>query len=274
MPIELWRETHPIEGPIFKLKWAEKHLKTIDEYLIKYEALNPTSMVCKLNADKTFYECSLSSLTPPFLDFGIAIGEFSYQVRSAMDHIIYALAEFPASLSPRDLDRAERTTSFPISLVRNDSFIDSQIQYVRASIRPAVRKVVDAVQPYQRGNRDQARTDPLALLDEVNRIDKHRVFRGTKVNIHIDRANIAPGIKVLATGSTNHGDVFAWIPANLDPKVEFYPRVSFEVVLPVIGPSGGMVRMGSLGIVHNCVRNFILPQFVSFFDPLPPSVLI
>ena len=249
MELEGWRETHPLEGPLLKLKWAEKHLKTIDEYLIKYEALNPTSMVCNLNADKTFYEYSLRSLMPPFLDFGIAIGEFSYQVRSAMDHIIYALAEFPATLTPRELDRAERTTSFPIS-------------------------IVDAVQPYQRGNRNQARSDPLALLDEINRIDKHRVFRGPKVTININRADIAPGIKVLATGIAKHGDVFAWIPADLDPKVEFYPRVSTEVVLPVTGPSGRKIQMESLRIIHNRVRNSILPQFVRFFDPLPSSVKI
>lgn len=274
MDFELWRESHPLEGPIFKLKRAQKHLETIDDYLARYDGLNPTSMVCRLNADKTFYECTLQSLTPPFLDFGIAIGEFSYQVRSALDHIIYALAEFPDSLSERERDRAERSTSFPISLVPNDTFIDSQLRYVRGLIRSDVRKIIDGVQPYTRGDRNQARMDPLALLDELNRVDKHRVFRSPEVGIHIERTNIDPGIDIMATGSAKHGEVFARIPANIDPKVEFYPRVSSEVVLPVTGPSGGKIRMESLGIIHNCVRNLILPKFVRFFDSLPASVQI
>ncbi len=274
MELERWREPHPLEGPILKLKRAQKHLETIDEYLTKYESLNPTSMVCKLNVSETFYEYSLISIFPPFLDFGIAIGEFSYQVRSALDHIIYALAEFSTTLTDRARDRAERSTSFPICLVPNDSFIDNQLQHVRGSIRPDVRRIVDSVQPYKRGNRNQARADPLALLDELNRVDKHRVFRSPLVNINIKRTDLAPGIKTIATGSANHGDVFAWIPANLDPKVEFDPRVSCEVVLPITGPSGGMIRMESLGIIHNRVREFILPKFAGFFDPLPPSVKI
>ena len=272
MELELWREPHPLEGPVLKLKRAKKHLETIDEYLIRYEALNPTRMLCKLNADETFYECTLLSLMPPFLDFGIAIGEFSYQIRSALDHIIYALAEFPATLTDRQRDSAERKTSFPIMLGRDDSFIDRQLSFVKAAIRADVRRIVDAEQPYQRGNRNQARADPLALLDELNRVDKHRIFRTPEVGINIDRTNLAPGIKILAMGSVKHGDVFAWIPANLDPKVEFYPRVSMEVVLPITGPSGGPVRMESLSIVHDRVRNIILPQFVRFFDPLPLSV--
>lgn len=274
MEFERWREPHPLEGPIFKLKRAEKHLETIDDYLAKYEALNPTSFICKLNADETFYECTLHSLTPPFLDFGIAIGEFTYQVRSSLDHIIYALADFPASLTERDRDNAERLTSFPITLVPNDDFIDGRVKYVRGLIRSDVRKVVDGVQPYKRGNIDQARTHPLALLDELDRFDKHRVFRTLEVTVHINRKGLAHGIKTVAMGSVKNGEIFAWIPANLDPKIEFYPRVAKDVVLPVTGPSGGKVKMESLGIVHNYVRNNILPRFVRFFDPLPANVVI
>ena len=231
-------------------------------------------MLCKLNADETFDECILLSLMPPFLDFGIAIGEFSYQIRSALDHIIYALAEFPTTLTARERDKAERSTRFPITLSPNDSFIDAQLSFVKASIRDDVRRIVDAEQPYQRGNRDQARADPLALLDELNRVDSHRIFRTPKVGIHIDRTNLAPGITILAMASVNHGDVFARISANLDPKIEFYPRVSKEVMLPVTGPSGGQIRMESLCLVHDRVRSIILPQFVRFFDPLPPSVTL
>ncbi len=274
MELERWREPHPLEGPVLKLKRAQKHLETINEYLAKYESLDPTSMVCELNADETFYECRLISLFPPFLDFGIAIGEFSYQVRSALDHIIYALAEFPTTPTDRDRDRAERSTGFPIRLVPNDSFIDRQLKYVRASIKPDVRRLVESLQPYKRGNRKQARADPLVLLDELNRVDKHRVFRSPLTNINIDQADLAPGIRATTAGSANHGDVFAWIPANLDPKVEFYPRVSYEVVLPITGPKGGMIRMENLGTIHSHVRGYILPKFVGFFDPLPPNVKI
>ncbi|HEY4684640.1 MAG TPA: hypothetical protein VII57_01205 [Dehalococcoidia bacterium] len=275
MNLEPWRDQHPLEGPFLKLERAEKHLKTIDEYLAKFEAFNPHRVSFKLDSGEAFYEARLHAIFPPFLDFWTIIGEFCYQVRSALDHIVYALAVFPPTLSEAQRAKAERDTAFPIGLERqaNDSGVRNRLIWIPKAAREDAFKIIDAVQPYKRGDRLSAFDDPLALLDELSNLDKHRLFKLLPVTIRINLVDLAPGIKTTNSGSPNHGDVIAWIPAHLNPEVEFHPRLTAEVVLPVTR-HGGHVKMPSLGVIHNRVRHDILPEFKKFFGPLPPSVKI
>ncbi len=268
MVLEPWRDQHPLEGPFLKLQRAQKHLETLDEYLVKFEALQPHGLSAQLDADQSFHEVRLQAMFGPFLDFWTIIGEFCYQVRSSLDQIIYALAVFPDSMSERDRSRAERETAFPIGLIRqkNDSGVRGRLIHIPKPSRERVFKIVDSVQPYQRGDRDAANLDPLALLDELNILDKHRTFKLLPVTVHIDLIDLAPGIRTISLGSAGHGDIIAWVPANLDPEVDFYPRVTVEVVLPVTR-HGGFVHMSNLGLIHNRMRDEILPQFKQFFWP-------
>ena len=275
MTLERWRDQHPLEGPFIKLKRAEKHLDEIDRLNKVFVELDPHGVSSQLNADKTFYECRLHAIFPPFLDFWTYVGEFCYQVRSSLDHIIYALSVFPDTLSKRDRTKAEKDTGFPISLMRtvNDSSIKGRLTWVPTKIYEAVFRVVDDEQPYQRGDSLAAFDDPLALLDELGNLDKHRLFKLLPVSLSINLEGLAPGIKTISSGSTRDGDIFAWVPADLDPKVDFYPRVSAKVCLPVTR-HGELVHVDSLGVIHRRVRYEILPRFKEFFGPLPPSVQI
>lgn len=271
MPLEPWRDQHPLEGPLLKLGRAEKHLKAIDDLSDKFMSVDPHRVVSELNADKTFYECRLVAWFPPFIDFMFEIGEFCYQVRSALDHIIFALSQFPASLSGKELAAAERTPIFPILVEKNDALLGKAVSYVRPFIRDDVRRVVGSIQPYHRGDRAAALLDPLSLLDEMGNADKHRVFKMLPVSISINVENLAPGIKTTSLGNAGHSDIIAWIPAHLDPKVDFYPRVAAKIVLPVTR-NGGHVFMENLGLIHQYVRDTVLPKFEQFFDPLPASL--
>src|SRR5689334_16894336 len=110
MFLEPWRDQHPLEGPFLMLKRAKNHLETLDKYLVEFDALNPHRVTSQLNSDKTFHECRLIAQFPPFLDFWLAIGEFCYQVRSALDQIAYSLCVFPATLSPIERAKAESSS--------------------------------------------------------------------------------------------------------------------------------------------------------------------
>src|SRR5947208_2609328 len=107
MQLEPWRDYHPLESPMYKTRWAHKHLEDIDGYIDRYNSLNPHAVIGQLNADQTFYDCYIVAQFPPFADFGIAIGEFAYELKSALDQIIFALSDF-SGLGGRDLERAER----------------------------------------------------------------------------------------------------------------------------------------------------------------------
>ncbi len=267
--LEPWRGIHPLESPILKLGRAKKHLETIDDYVSKYNSLDPTYLTRSLDADGTFYEYRLQSRFPPFLDFGIVIGEFAYQVRSALDQLIFALSVFPSNLSNRSLHVAERAASFPILHEPNDSRLKGQMKYVPVGIFDAVWQIVDGVQPYQKGQ--AAERDALAILDEINIRDKHRLLRPAGNLLHFDRANLAKSIEIVASNTIGDGDVFARIPVHLDPKVEFEPRITSEIKIEIGRPAGG-VGLAVLGIIYGHVCRDILPRFEQFFDAMPSTV--
>jgi hypothetical protein len=275
MDLEKWRDQHPLEGPFIKLKRAEKHLETIDQYLAKFDSLAAHGVSFELDDEKSFYQARLHALFPPFIDFWTIIGEFCYQVRSSLDHLVYAVSEFPSTLTEKELAKAERDTAFPISLERqkSDAGVRGRLRSVPQGIREEVFKVVDRYQPYQRGDREAAFDDALALLDELSNLDKHRIFKMLEVNIKIDLIDLAPGIRTIQATKANDGQIFAWIPAHLDPEAAFLPRVKTQVVLPV-KRHGGHVHIESLRAIHNRARNDILPEFKQFFGPLPVSVVI
>ena len=259
---------HPLEGPLTKLRWAGMHLAAIDDLSAHYQSRYPYSMDIALNAEQTFYECRLVAEVPPFLDYGREIGEFAYQLRSALDQIIFALSAFPSNLTAKQLDSAERASGFPISLVVNGTYLDGRLKYVPASIKEDVRKAVDSVQPYKDAKR--AEHHPLAVLDEINVRDKHRSLDRTKTWIRINRDNLTKGVEI-SSGSINHGDVLARVRAHLKPADEVQQRLTVDELIPVSRPAGG-VGITTLHRIHECVRDEVLPAFERFFPPLPQKV--
>ncbi len=135
MVIPNLKRPHPLDGPILKIKRAKKHLEELDGLLSTYTAANPYGVRRNLNSEKTFYEYRLIAVFPPFLDFGVVIPEFAYQLRSALDQIIYALSVFPAGLTAFELERAERSVGFPIRMPNNAGIVEGRLKYVPDTIR-------------------------------------------------------------------------------------------------------------------------------------------
>jgi hypothetical protein len=226
-------------------------------------------MIRNLNAENTFYEYRLQSFFPPFLDFGIEIGEFAYQLRSMLDQIIYALSVFPDNLTAAELHQVEKHSSFPILHERRDSWLKSQLQYIPDSIRAEVWEIVDGEQPYQAG--DRAEYDFLGILEEVSIRDKHRVLKPSTNLIHFNGANLTEGVEIMVAGNVKHGDVFARVRADLDPEEEFEKRVTSEIKIEIARPKEG-VGITVLGSIYGraCLR--IFPKFEGFFERLPETV--
>lgn len=269
MPIEPWRQRHPLESPIWKIRRAEKHIESINTYIHLWESLEPSRLVRSLNTDQTLYEYRVVARFPPLLDIGFAIGEFAYQLRSALDQIVYALSVFPDGLTTDDLDRAERTTSFPVRRTRDDKAIRECLKFVPDGIKELAWKAIDSVQPYQQG--DMAEYDPLSVLDQMNIRDKHRVLEPAVGALTIDRKDIHPRIQIIAQDSINDGDIIARVPADLDPEEAFDRRITRAITIPISRPAGG-VKIARIGEVYSCVAFDVLPRFVALFPPLPSTV--
>ena len=266
-PEEPWHEPHPLQSPRLKIKWAEKHLDTIDSYIPKFEAVEPLGLGYQLNAEGTFYEGRLSAKYPPFLDFGVEIGEFAYQLRSALDNVIYALSSpnFPGEPLSAQRGRAERVPFFAICRDQNADAIRSRIAFVADDIKEQVFEAIDKHQPYKLG--DRAELHQLAVLDELNIRDKHRIVNATTSNITIDSRSVPSGVEVIS-GNANHGDIVVRVPGHLDPERDFQPHISFEIILQLGRPAEG-IRLAALRGIYDYVREEVLPDFAGFFPAEP-----
>jgi hypothetical protein len=130
----------------------------------------------------------------PPLRWSILIGEFAYNLRSALDHIACQLAlgnNWPAAAIPTLLEK----TSFPIYLYSANRLSKpadkrwSTNKRPMAYMTPYQRALLERFQPYHRRNmKDDApiwataptgRLHPLWLLHELNNADKHRLLQVT-----------------------------------------------------------------------------------------------
>lgn len=270
MLLEAWRDQHPFEGPFIKLKRAEEHLKTIDALSQRFEESGAARFSFEMDAAGAFYECRFRAITPPPFDIWTVIGEFCYQLRSALDQAVFAFAEFPASMSDKERRNAERDTTFPVLLAPTptDSGIRGRLIWIPKPRRDDIFKIVRDVQPYQGRDSLEALDHPLALLDELSNLDRHQVFTSLPVRIHIDTSGLREGIRLNEEPSVDSTGVIAWVPANLDPETALASRLRTEMVLPLIR-RGADAELASLRRIHEFVAE-LLPRFGQFLEPLPP----
>ncbi len=97
------------------------------------------------------------------------VGEICQHLRSSLDYIAWAL-------SSETYRRSDDTAiAFPICLTKPSTKdeIRSYERKVKGITSPAALKLIAQLQPYDAVNPS---SDPLALVHEVNRIDKHRAL--------------------------------------------------------------------------------------------------
>ncbi len=110
------------------------------------------------------------------------------------------------------------------------------------------------------------------MLDQINIVDKHRLVKFAGGLIHINTTNLPEGIQILVSGDVDDGDVFALMPAHLNPETDFDPRLSFEVKIDIPRPIGG-VGLPKLDSMYEMVADKLLPEFINFFLGKPNITL-
>ncbi|MGE3191313.1 MAG: hypothetical protein AB7N90_16640, partial [Vicinamibacterales bacterium] len=134
--------------------------------------------------------------TPPQVppNFSLLTGEVLYQLRSALDHLVYQLVVSKTKEPPTF------KSAFPIvgrGTMGKKRWTSAVEEYeactsrLKDGISPAALKMIDELQPLKRGA--AYKDDPLWMLQELNNIDKHRFLHlavisvssyGVSVNVH------------------------------------------------------------------------------------------
>lgn len=158
---------------------------------------------------------------PPSLEWGPIIGDIAHGLRSALDQVAWGLSvDHQATLGklppPDPIPRRDpwRSVSFPICLSRRDW--SSQWGNKLWGADPALMAVLERFQPFHAGKNAPDR-EPLAVLDELWNIDKHR-------HLHLVNATI------------ELRDVFSVKPFPGMPDLAF-EVISKRAPGPLVGPT-------------------------------------
>jgi len=162
-------------GPEFASCWlklgrAEEHANTFYSELKAWVDSDPYVIGKKVNADSTRYSSFIEDIkTPPSLDrWSVILGDCIHNLRSTLDHFIYAAAVCETKRAPPG---DKKVLQFPIT----DSAAEFTNQAFRVkSLSLSMRAEIERMQPYNR--RHPALPPLLALLRDLDDFDKHRLL--------------------------------------------------------------------------------------------------
>jgi hypothetical protein len=147
-----------LEGVRLKLIRAQHHL---DDVLAVIDRLVRKQGNVVFEEDLETNQGAIRLKLPlPDTDLPALIGDFLYNVRSALDHFVYQLAGKPATGS---------RTHFPICSSK-ENFAEELRRHRLDNVPTRAQTLIERLQPYHRGN------EILTALSELHDMDKHRTI--------------------------------------------------------------------------------------------------
>ena len=237
---------------VYKLIRTQEHLTFLHEELVTHLKADSYEIIDDSEFEEVVNGMRRTKLTRrvvfhkqvPLLRLGVIVGDVISNVRSALDHIIYAISY---SRNPDEF-RHDRITAFPIC-DNADAFHSPRRRNEIRGLPPDAQAIVEGLQPY---HRRKLGDDPLWNLREMSNIDKHRSIHLTTYSAyHVawDITALRPGIVIHShlvrpPGKLESGAVVAEIelsfPEHLREPVmqmnkEFYFTVAFDDDTPLAG---------------------------------------
>ena len=187
------------------------------------------------------------------IPWSVMIGDAVTNLRSALDHIAWALAdkyvaEARITLKPSD----ERGISFPLG---HDPANFGASRF----ILPEARPVIESFQPYNRTKRPEL--ELLGILDELSRTDKHRLVIPIERLVRL-RLNAAQSKIIRAPLNYPYHQ---WLLSAPTIENDFEPEGVFDIVMyPALRGDRGFSSL-ELRDIYNLIRDEVLPAFTGFF---------
>lgn len=164
----------PLAGASLKLARGEEHLTALNAEIEGWLQEHPYLSPHEVDEDGgVIYWVELTEVVPP--RFGIIVGDWAHNVRSALDHLAWELVRLHGG-------RTGRHVAFPISVapehwdqnvehpVKRRSMLDG------IPIGSASFVGIKKLQPYQGRNEADARVTELGTLAMLNNLDKHQAI--------------------------------------------------------------------------------------------------
>ena len=271
-----------IAGVDRKLQRAHQHFDELRSAVDHFMQTDFYTLVAPKQDRKGRLPIAVELIEPiPYLDWGVIVGDFVHNLRSALDQLIFQLS-LPATFP--DLPSG---TSFPIfnsgvrfgERQRNGQFTRRSGRYATRLLPPKVSATVESLQPYHRRNNPDSRY--LWMLHQLSNVDKHRI-------VAVSTASIASVVvRVSTSGETSvrriatpqwpvrfedraviariemgYSEVGATM--NVDPTT----RIGFSVDFAKRGeaePVRGLPLLSTLGNIGSYVEDVVVAHFRPYF---------
>ncbi|TQJ51841.1 hypothetical protein [Phycicoccus sp. SLBN-51] len=243
------------DGARAKVARALELLLQFDDMLHEYLDSDPITLQRQIQPDGETVAIALRVSEPVPIELSLLVGEITHQMRSALDHLAYALVIAAGNVPTR-------RTTFPVLLAapQNGLRIDG-------GVRPDALAAIESLQPYQR--RD-ASAHPLHVLTELWNIDKHRhlhltTLQSTNTEVFLgapDGSSMVGGqFQTRVVGDGDVIGVFRFQDGKVDDQLELTASGSNFIALGDSGPwpSDQPVQL-VLEELHRFVATIVLPR--------------
>jgi len=233
-------------GPEFASCWlklgrAQEHADTFYRELKTWVDSDPYVIGKKVNADGSRHSNFIENIkVNPSLDrWACIIGDCIHNLRSALDHFIYAVA---IRESGQDPPPSERTLQFPIA--DSPEKYGGQLWHIKP-LSLSVRAGIERLQPYNR--RHPSLPPLLGLLRDLDDLDKHRLLNVVTSQVGEGKfsfTNLPPGtgrpVVDYRREGLELGAELAWFTINPPQlKVDYHHEAAIVIAISHIpGPSG------------------------------------
>jgi len=152
-----------------KIGRAEEHAKAVSEEILAWKNTEPYSITSHRDTQGHHHHLDIHFDSRLNRDrWSVICGDCVHNLRSALDHLIYAVAVHESGINPPP---DERILQFPIA---DDAGRFAKQSWHIQSLSQAVRAIIESVQPY---NRPHHFLPPLlGILRDFDDTDKHRLL--------------------------------------------------------------------------------------------------
>lgn len=240
-----------------KLERAGEHGRLLDQELDAWLKDTPYALSHKVSRDQLRHSVIVSILKPPPLTrWALFVGDAVHNMRSALDHLVYAISVHELKLDPPP---NQGRCAFLINDTRDD--FRSKHWRIKELSEP-VREAIESVQPY---NRKHPTMPPLlGVLRDFDDADKHRLIKivlqqPTDIKVSATGPGVRPEDLRFETAHANVVDGFeiASVTSRSPmPHLKIDCSVTLSVAVEHAPGPAGHERRG----IEACVLEDLLPE--------------
>jgi hypothetical protein len=155
-----------------KIDRAGEHIDALNGEIRHWAEGNPYSIEAEPKGQSTHHRIYVRlHEVPDVRRWGLLLGDAVHNMRSALDHLVYALAiRVTGQDPPPGFDRLQ------FVIVDDPSDWKGQMWHLKP-LSDEMRALIESVQPYKTTPLDRVQYDLLRWLRELDDADKHRVIR-------------------------------------------------------------------------------------------------